>query len=194
MAQCSFDGCLRDSDSKGLCTAHYQQLRLGKVLKPLQEQHHGLTEYARFMSWVKVGGPKECWEWQASRNLKGWHGQFRNALGGVELSHRASWRLMKGEIPKGLFVCHHCDNPICVNPNHLFLGSQSDNMKDMWAKGRARPKSNFGEKHGMSKLTAEIVKEIRSSSETGSALAKKFGIAATTVCDIKKRRTWNHIE
>jgi hypothetical protein len=74
------------------------------------------------------------------------------------------------------------------------MGSKSDNARDMWEKGRARPKSSLGENHGMSKLTKEIVKEIRSSKETGAALAKRFGITATTVCDIRKRRTWSHIE
>jgi hypothetical protein len=190
---CKFDGCKNQKRGE-YCPAHYEQKRSGKTLKPLQLQYHGLTEEARFLKRTVVDEQTGCWNWTGSVMKVGWHGQWRNAAGNIEPTHRAAWRLFKSPIPKGVSICHKCDNPICVNPAHLFIGSQADNMKDMWAKGRARPKSSIGECHGMSKVTSEIVKEIRSSSETGMALAEKFGISATTVCDIKKRRTWNHIK
>lgn len=190
---CLVEGCEKDVWSRGYCSGHYRQMFDGEKLRPLQEQHHGLSEYDRFMSWVTVAGPNDCWNWRASRIKKDWHGQWRNAAGQTELVHRAAWRLFKGDIPKGMFILHHCDNPICVNPSHLFMGSQSDNAKDMWQKRRANPGISIGEKHGMSKITADIVRAIRSSTESGVALAAKFGITATTVCDIRKRRTWNHI-
>lgn len=192
--QCSFDGCEKPARVFGLCPGHYRQQKLGKPLKPLQVQYHGLSEYDRFFKWVKVGDGAECWNWQGSRNKVHWHGQWRNGDGEIELTHRAAWRLLRGELPKGAFVLHRCDNPICVNPSHLFIGSQSDNARDMWQKGRARPKSNIGENHGMTKIPEAAVRDIRTSKEPGTVLAARYDITATTVCDIRKRRTWKHID
>lgn len=168
-----------------------------------QIQHHGLSEYDRFFKWIEVGEPNECWRWIGSRKTASgkaagkppvlWHGQWRSSDGRIELAHRASWRLLKGTIPNDMCVLHRCDNPICVNPSHLFIGTQADNVKDMWSKGRARPKSNIGAKHGMSKVTEELVLSIRSSKESGVELAQRLGITPTTVCDIRKRRTWKHL-
>jgi hypothetical protein len=190
---CSFDGCSKKAIAKGLCAGHYRQQREGETLRPLQVQHHGLSEYQRFLKHVNVKGPRECWEWTASRMREGWHGQFVSAAGRPELAHRAAWRLMKGEIPGGMFVLHQCDNPACCNPSHLFLGTQSDNLRDMWGKGRAKPGTSLGEKHGMSKLTAEIVNEIRASTESGVSLAKKYGLSKTTISEVRLRQTWKHI-
>lgn len=193
MDVCSFDGCNKPVRYQGLCNAHYYQRKRGEKLKPLQIQHHGLSETQRFLRRVNIGCKSECWEWQGSRNKPGWHGQWRSKGGAIELTHRAAFRLFRGEIPEGMHVLHRCDNPACVNPDHLFLGTQSDNAKDMWAKKRARPKRQIGEQHGMAKLTASIVLEIRASTESGKAIAERLGIATTTVCDIRKRRTWKHI-
>ena len=190
---CKFDGCDRKARSLGYCPAHYEQFKAGKTLKPIQVQHHGLTEYERFLKRVDVKEPDECWNWTGSRNQAGWHGQWRSADGRIELTHRAAWRLMKGEIPNGLFVLHRCDNPACVNPTHLFLGTQSDNCNDMWAKGRARPKTNKGESHGMARLTEDLVREIRTSKESGVELAARLSLSPTTICDVRKRRTWKHL-
>lgn len=190
---CSFDGCGRPARSLGLCAGHYNQKQLGKPLKPLQVQHHGLSEYDRFSLSYRAAGPNDCWEWLKSRHNAGWHGQWRASDGRIELAHRAAWRLMRGEIPLGLCVLHKCDNPGCVNPAHLFLGTQSDNASDMWSKGRARPVTNKGEKHGNAKLTADLVRDIRSSKESGVELARRLGLTTTTICDIRKRRTWKHI-
>lgn len=189
---CTFNGCDKEVDSLGYCPAHYQQFRAGKTLRPLQVQHHGLTEYERLLKWTNVKGADECWEWLGSRK-KGWHGQWRSATGQIELAHRAAWRLMKGPIPDGLFVLHRCDNPACLNPTHLFLGTQSDNAKDMWAKGRARPKQAKGSQHANSKLTEDLVRDIRASKESGVEIARRLGLTATTICDVRKRRTWKHL-
>lgn len=165
----------------------------GVQLKPLQTQHHGLTEEARFLKWVDVKDAAQCWNWKGSRKWSGWHGQWRNKAGEIELAHRASWRLFKSFIPEGMYVLHKCDNPDCVNPTHLFLGSQADNLHDMWGKGRAKPGLVRGVKHGMSKLTPDAVREIRLSKMTGVELAAKFSVSPTTVCDVRKRRIWDHI-
>ena len=191
--ECSFEGCTRTARGE-YCRAHYQQKMKGKVLKPIQVQYHGLTEEARFLKRVIVGNQSECWPWTGSVMKIGWHGQWRNADGKIEPTHRAAWRLFKSQIPQGSHVLHRCDNPICVNPNHLFLGSQADNARDMWTKGRAKPGVSLGERHGMSKVTESMVREIRTSSESGVSLSRRLGITPTTVCDIRKRRTWDHIK
>lgn len=93
--------------------------------------------------WPRVdtsGGPDACWEWTRGRDP---HGYGRFATPNSDLAHRASWELHNGPIPAGLNVLHHCDNPPCVNPRHLFLGTQKDNVDDMVAKGRARKPRGF---------------------------------------------------
>lgn len=192
MKLCAFDGCGKKSFCKGFCGGHYRQHANGEMLRPLQVQYHGLTEIARFLMRVEKRGKDECWPWTGSRQER-WHGQWRNAAGEIEPTHRAAWRLFVGEIPEGMHVLHRCDNPICVNPAHFFLGTQSDNAKDMWAKKRARPQTSRGEKHGMSKLTAEMVVEIRQSTLSGAEVARKFGVSQTTVSGIRLRKAWNHI-
>lgn len=103
--------------------------------------------------------------------------------GGVEadstLAHRHAWVLAHGPIPEGLFVCHSCDNPPCVNPDHLFLGTHDDNMADMTAKGRAGVK-----------LTRADAEAIRSDPRSGRAVAADFGVSATTVSNIRRGKTW----
>lgn len=109
-----------------------------------------LDSETRFLANVDKHGPEarpglgSCWEWTGSRNKKG-YGVFR-AIGRVELAHRASWALANGLIPSGLCVLHKCDRPSCVNPAHLFIGTQADNVADMEAKGRgSHPR---GDRHG----------------------------------------------
>ena len=192
MKLCSFDGCGKKAICHGFCAGHNRQSNAGEVLRPLQLQYHGFSEIKRFLMRVDKRGNTECWPWTGSRQLK-WHGQWRNSSGAIESTHRAAWRLFVGPITEGMHVLHRCDNPICLNPSHLFLGTGADNARDMWAKNRAKPGVSIGEKHGMSKLTADIVREIRDSPLMGTELAKKFGVTPTTISEIRKRKTWNHI-
>jgi hypothetical protein len=98
----------------------------------------------RFLS--KVSKSDGCWEWTASKQTYGYGKMWFN--GRLECAHRISFILFKGEIPKGIFVCHVCDNPPCVNPEHLFLGTVGDNIRDMVKKGRHfRPKYNESKTH-----------------------------------------------
>jgi hypothetical protein len=107
------------------------------------------------------------------------------------LAHRISYGLFNGEVPQDQYVCHKCDNKLCVNPDHLFLGSASDNMQDMIAKGRGNKRK--GEAHVNSKLDWDKVKEIRSyigQRGMGVALARKFGVSGAVITEVQKNRTW----
>lgn len=106
-------------------------------------------------------------------------------------THRFSYLLHNGEIPEGLEVCHSCDTTLCVNPRHLFVGTHSDNMKDMIRKGRA---DNSGQRNGRSKLTADDVAAIRRESTgrhgEGTMFARRFGVSSATVSKVIRGDTW----
>jgi hypothetical protein len=150
-----------------------------------------LTFEERF--WAKVDKSGECWAWTGYCDRWG-HGQFyRN--GRHQKAHRASWEMHNGPIPQGALVCHRCDNPPCVNPAHLFLGTNADNSRDMVNKKRQAK----GERMGSAKLTADEVRAIRAmAAEAGVALnqtatARQFGVSATAIRFVIERETWRHI-
>jgi hypothetical protein len=145
-----------------------------------------------FWDKVKIGQPDECWEWQKFRQPRG-YGIVRMD-GKCQLAHRVAWTLTKGEIPKDMLACHHCDNPSCCNPNHLFLGTHLDNATDKERKGRGnQPK---GERSGNHKLTDKQVFEIRRLRAQGwksVQLAKRFGVVHQLICAICLGRSWKHL-
>lgn len=163
--------------------AYKQRMRDGVVLP-----RHTLQE--RFSSKVRPE-PNGCWRWTASFLTTG-YGQL-NINGRPVAAHRVSYILCNGPIPKGMDVCHRCDNRWCVNPSHLWLGTRKENLQDMWAKGRGNTPGLQGEKHHQAKLTEEIVHEIRCSPLKGVELAAKYGVTKTTISDIRNRRSWTHI-
>lgn len=127
-----------------------------------------------------------CWEWTSAKNCWG-YGQIYIADGRKELAHRVSYELRHGTIPEGLWVLHHCDNPGCVNPDHLFLGTNSDNVADKVMKDR----HFHGESHPMVKLTDTDVRAIRSASNISQRqLAGKFGVNQSVVCRIRRGSLW----
>lgn len=144
--------------------------------------------------WKKVDKNGNCWEWVAARNSEG-YGSF-GINGKTQLTHRVSWVLSNGPIPDGLLVCHHCDNPSCVNPGHLFLGTDKDNIQDALKKGRLNYQERRGEKHGQSKLTEKQVLEIRDEYSRGNSslfLGEKYNVHSTTILRIIHREYWTHI-
>lgn len=150
----------------------------------------------RFWSSVGPMKPGNCWEWQACRSNKDYGAVFCD--GRQQGAHRVMWRLMFGEIPKGLCVCHCCDNPSCVNPAHLFLGTHKDNANDRDKKGRLNhltrrkpivPPTN-------TKFTENQIKEIRARAEKGeaaAAMAREFDVWPETISNIIHRKTWRHV-
>jgi hypothetical protein len=141
----------------------------------------------RLMEKIAKNEMTGCWEWTAYKEVHGYGvvGFKRKA----KLAHRVSYELHRGEIPAGMFVCHRCDNPSCVNPDHLFIGSQVENMADMAAKGRA-PK---GEAHSCAKLTERDVLAIKEAAGTNETIAAKYGVGPSQVSRIKLGQTWKHL-
>lgn len=154
--------------------------------------------YVENRIWDKVqqSGSDECWPWIGTRDKNG-YGMFSNFRRNGKREQRASriiWILTHGEIPTGMFVLHRCDNPPCCNPRHLFLGSPLDNMQDKMSKGRH--KCPTGETHKLSKLTTEIVLDIRRLFSAGISqreIARRFQIGFKNVNKIVHRQRWKHV-
>ena len=128
-----------------------------------------------------------CWVWTAGK-LKTGYGAI-GVAGKTVRAHRLSYELYKDEIPDGMHVCHACDNRLCVNPDHLFLGTRADNMRDAVQKRRALT----GEKNGQAKLTKKDIVSIRASTETNTVLAKKYKVRDATISKIRLRHRWGHL-
>jgi hypothetical protein len=159
-------------------------------------------QVARF--WAKVdksGGPDACWPWMAGRTKAG-YGRFRHD-GEVVYTHRFAEELTRGPLPPKMQSCHHCDNPPCCNPAHLFRGTAKDNMQDRDAKGRngrkGKPGNRFGllGNNGNAKLHPDEVLQIRylysQGAITQAQIAARFGISEKTVSSAIVRRTWANL-
>jgi HNH endonuclease len=141
---------------------------------------------ATFWSRVTVRAGGECWLWKGA--VQGKYGAFRYD-GATKLAHRFAASIKHGPLARGVVVCHACDTPLCVNPEHLFLGTYAINMMDAVNKGRM-PR---GEKVTGARLTAEVVRAIRQSPMTQAWLAEKYGVDPSTIYHVLKRKTWRHL-
>jgi len=148
-------------------------------------------DITRFWAKVIITTPNKCWNWRGAIKGRGYSRFALNSRG--YSSHRVAWFLYNRKQPGNSLVCHHCDNPRCCNPYHLFLGTISDNAVDKNQKGRGV--DNRGAKHGLAKLSMADVSTIRQLSDLGysqSKIAEQFKIHQGTVSRLVNRHRWRH--
>jgi hypothetical protein len=159
------------------------------------------TPAERFWRFVDKRGPDECWQWTGGKTPFG-HGRFRlSRADGQAGSHRFSFELHYGPLPKGLLVLHHCDKPGCVNPRHLFAGTQSDNLRDCRDKKRLRghfqdgpdSRRRNGSAHPNSKLSEADATAIKYDDRPHRIIAIEYGIDRSVVGLIKRGKAWKHV-
>jgi len=150
------------------------------------------TPRERFLAKVCPEPGTGCWLWRGTMGMDGYG--IAIFEGKPHAAHRVGWMLFHSDIAPGLVVCHKCDVRACVNPDHLFLGTMMDNVRDMEKKGR----SPRGEEHHCAKLTAEHVKRIRDMLAEDrmyiGEIAQGFGVAHSTISSIKRGKTWRHVQ
>lgn len=187
---CSIDGCDGCVVGFGFCGKHY--LRFKKYGDPLGGKRNHAPVEERF--WRYVMKTESCWEWTGGKGRFGYGAIQVGGKGSPKIpAHRLSYKMHVGPIPDGLFVMHTCDNPSCVNPDHLQLGTPKDNTHDMIAKGRQRVVAPVGEKNGKSKLTAELAKYIKFSLSTNAELARELNLSPNCIRGVRTGRTWKHV-
>lgn len=185
---CSFPKCGRAHSAKGLCATHYEQQRLRGALKPIKLLIASDTPF-----WDRVDkgdDPDGCWNWTAGtrgrregRGCLKWNGR-------QEMAYRVAWMLEHGPIPEGMFVCHACDNPACVRPSHLFIGTPADNTRDMWSKGRGSQAPRYtktGDRHhGTRYSDAQVaaIRERHAAGETQVDLVRATGMSQSQMSRI----------
>ncbi len=154
-----------------------------------------MSQSAEQRFWKYVKKTKGCWEWTAYKNARG-YGQITINKQTIVAS-RFSYELLIGPIPEGLCVLHTCDNPSCVNPKHLWLGTREDNIHDMEEKGRGVHNGTPGEKHPMAKLNWKKVNKIRKMYNAGKyfqkELAKIFSVTRSNISCIVRKNSWKNI-
>lgn len=190
--KCAFDGCERDAVSKGYCDKHYRRLlKRGNVNDYGSRKVDDGNAIERFHQKYQID-ESGCWLWIGGTrpNSKGvlyprhWSDD-QKSIG----AHRFSFELVHGAIPKSMYVCHKCDTPLCVNPDHLFIGTHHDNMNDMVMKKRSF--TGRGEdKKGRAKLTNQQADQIRKMNVSHSKIAAMFGVSQTTISRIKRRESY----
>lgn len=148
--------------------------------------------------WPKVDktpgqGPNgDCWTWTGKKNRSGYGLLYKEGKNKMYRAHVLAYTMTKGPIPEGLCVCHECDTPSCVRADHLWLGTLSENFKDMIRKGRHNP--GRGGSNGLSKLSIDQVKAIISDVRPRGIVAEEYGISPSTVTGIRTRKRWIHVQ
>lgn len=146
------------------------------------------VEWFFYYGWVETAAG--CWEWRHKFDPHGGYGLVQ--CDGQEFRcHRISFEVFKGPIPDGMKVLHSCDNRPCINPVHLFLGSDADNVADMDAKGRRYVLR--GSENGMSKLVDDDIRAIRRALDSGLWLAEQFGVSPSLISLIRLGKVWKHV-
>ena len=188
MKNCSVFDCENPANSaRGFCHKHYKRWKTtgdpNKVIRisgpmPIRERFH-----LQCRTHKQTG----CWIWVGHIGSRGYGRIKVNRK--TKSAHRVSYELFVGEIPDGMFVCHSCDTPACVNPDHLFLGTPKENSADMMRKWRDLQR--IGEHCSTAKLTTEQAKAISASSVPVKEIAKEFGLSLSAVYRIRSGKTWS---
>lgn len=180
---CKAEGCtVTKIKGHGYCNTHYQRFKRNGSMD-FQVRKHPLED--RFWRFVEKLSDAECWNWTGSKSPKG-YGKL--PYGNEQQAHRVSYILFKGEIPDKTMVLHHCDNPSCVNPSHLYLGDNKQNMIDMISRDRAKPR---GKPPTIGKDDVMLIAE---SQDTVKNTARKFNTSISSVRLIKSGGMYAHME
>jgi len=183
---CSVEGCDGKYEAKGLCQKHYCRMKKTGSLFEVQT-HKELTPDTFWVRVAVTANPDRCWEWQRSRDKKGYGVVGRNNK--TIKAHRYALSLTTGEMPDHLSALHTCDNPPCCNPSHLWWGTLGDNNADMKAKGRYR----FGETHHRAILTEDQVRRIREDVRSNREIAQDYGVSRGAINSVRNGDNWSHV-
>lgn len=186
--KCDVSGCERDCTRNLYCDKHYYRFK--KYGDPLiveeRFQKKDYTIHELFLKSFSINVNTDCWDWVGNKNAYG-YGRLNYASKHFA-AHRYSYEFYNNKLEDGLFICHHCDNPACVNPAHLFAGTPQDNVNDMVAKGRHI---------GCRKLNEKDVREIRrllKTSLTQPEIAKLFKVSRGAISNIAYWQTWRNVK
>ena len=192
MRTCEEEGCDSKHLARGFCNKHYRAWRKygDPQYRKITPRGLGLQERLQYTGWSEVTGSLEtpCWEWKGARNSGG-YGKFQ--LRGQEwIASRAAYEATYGEIPSGLLVRHKCDNPPCVNPEHLEVGTYQDNRDDQILRNRRHYRPHRAR---MAKLSWDDVQQARKQRDAGDTLetiARRFGVDRSTIGYVVRGDTW----
>lgn len=188
---CSIEGCRAGGRLvRGMCLSHYHQAKKRGELNRHPRQARPTSEQ-RFLSLVRRSGPDECWLWTGGSYPSG-YGQFWYE-GRNHTAHRISYLLFVGAIEEGNVVCHRCDVRHCVNPKHLFIGTQAVNIDDKVSKDRQAK----GVGHGNAVLTdatVRMIRQLHAAGHTQASIARTFRVSRSNVHQIVHRQAWPHVD
>ena len=190
--QCDAPGCTEPFYGRGYCKAHYHRLRrFGTIEEPFSTTYKNASLEEKLRLGAPPGRPEECWEWQRSLTSRGYP---RTSHRGVRtiMVHRLAYEVHKGPVPPGISVCHKCDNPKCVNPNHLFLGTVTDNQRDKFWKGR-HPHCGT---HGRARMTDDEARMVRATAKCPDdyrRFARQFGVGYGTIYNLVRGNSWKRL-
>lgn len=191
---CSVDGCDRLTLALGLCPGHYTRSRDGRPVTDRPLRRYIVTDdlSKRLREYAPPGRPDECWPWTGGLN-KG-YGVIAVHGSKVRIAHDVAWEIHhQRKLPRGMVIRHTCDNPQCVNPAHLLLGTHGDNCDDKVSRNRQAK----GEGHGVSVLTEPEVRSIRAlcaAGHTQRSVAGQFGVSQGAISLIVRRKMWAYLE
>lgn len=180
--------CGAKAIARNLCTSHYSKLQREGKFTGIHSRYTGHMPLSERLEHTSERVTETgCMIWLGYVTKKG-YGKI-GIDNKVQLARRAAYELVNGPIPKGMAVCHRCDVPSCINPNHLFLGTFYENSMDMVKKGRHK----HGEGHFNAKLTEKDILKIRSDNRSGPKIAEDYGISKTYISAIKLKKAWSHV-